>query len=96
MAEIEHFCDPNDKTHPKFQDLKDYKMLLYSACQQMDGKSEISINEAVGTGLVANGTLGFFMARIYQFLVIAEMLSTCSSGLRFNAANECHESVIGG
>jgi glycyl-tRNA synthetase len=71
MAEIEHFCDPNDKAHPKFQDLKDYKMLLYSACQQMDGKSamEISIGEAVGTGLVANETLGYFMARIHQFLI---------------------------
>jgi glycyl-tRNA synthetase len=71
MAEIEHFCDPNDKSHPKFEDVKDYKMLLYSACNQMDGKSavELSIGEAVQTGLVANETLGYFMARIHKFLI---------------------------
>lgn len=49
MAEIEHFCDPNEKTHPKFENVKDTVMLLYSACNQMDGKSAspITIGEAV-------------------------------------------------
>lgn len=71
MAEIEHFCDPNDKNHPKFEVVKDIGMLLYSACNQMDGKSaqHITIGEAVASGLVANETLGYFMARIYQFLL---------------------------
>lgn len=39
MAEIEHFCDPNDKNHPKFESVRDTELLLYSACNQMDGKS---------------------------------------------------------
>lgn len=39
MAEIEHFCDPNDKKHPKFESVRDTELLLYSACNQMDGKS---------------------------------------------------------
>lgn len=39
MAEIEHFCDPNDKNHPKFVSVRDTELLLYSACNQMDGKS---------------------------------------------------------
>lgn len=39
MAEIEHFCDPLDKRHPKFKTVRNTKMLLYSACNQMDGKS---------------------------------------------------------
>jgi len=71
MAEIEHFCDPRDKSHPKFSQVKDTVMKLYSACNQMDGKSaeSITIGEAVATGLVANETLGYFMARIHQFLV---------------------------
>ncbi|XP_050307037.1 glycine--tRNA ligase isoform X2 [Anthonomus grandis grandis] len=71
MAEIEHFCDPTDKSHPKFDRVKDVELLLYSACNQMDGKAaEIrTIGEAVGTGLVANETLGYFMARIQQFMV---------------------------
>lgn len=38
MAEIEHFCDPNDKKHPKFGNVRDTELLLYSACNQMDGK----------------------------------------------------------
>lgn len=49
MAEIEHFCDPNEKSHPKFNGIKDTEMLLYSACNQMDGKSaqKIKIGDAV-------------------------------------------------
>ncbi|KAK0166702.1 hypothetical protein PV327_004192 [Microctonus hyperodae] len=71
MAEIEHFCDPNDKSHPKFDTIKDTAMMLYSACNQMDGKSaqSITIGDAVTSGLVANETLGYFMARIQQFLL---------------------------
>ncbi|KAG8336516.1 hypothetical protein J6590_042033 [Homalodisca vitripennis] len=71
MAEIEHFCDPRDKSHPKFASVRDTVMKLYSACNQMDGKSaeSMTIGEAVDKGLVANETLGYFMARIHQFMV---------------------------
>ena len=71
MAEIEHFCDPRDKSHPKFVDVSDTKLMLYSACNQMDGKSAeiVKIGDAVSSGLVANETLGYFMARIQQFLL---------------------------
>ncbi|XP_043461109.1 glycine--tRNA ligase [Leptopilina heterotoma] len=71
MAEIEHFCDPDDKNHPKFENVKETPMLLYSACNQMDGKSAetITIGKAVESGLVANETLGYFMARIQLFLL---------------------------
>lgn len=71
MAEIEHFCDPNLKDHPKFDEVQDYEMTLYSACNQMDGKSasRLTIGEAVKTGLVANQTLGYFMARIQKYLL---------------------------
>lgn len=71
MAEIEHFCDPNHKDHPKFDQVKDVVMTLYSACNQMDGKaaSPITIGKAVSSGLVANQTLGYFMARIQLFLL---------------------------
>lgn len=71
MAEIEHFCDPDHKDHPKFADVADLELSLYSACNQMDGKSaaKIKIGEAVRSKLVANETLGYFMARIQQFLI---------------------------
>lgn len=70
MAEIEHFCDPNEKDHPKFADNRQIKMTLYSACNQMEGKSaqEIIIGDAVDQKLVANETLGYFMSRIQMFL----------------------------
>ena len=50
MAEIEHFCDPEDKSHPKFESVAKEEMLLYSACNQMDGNpaQRITIGEAVG------------------------------------------------
>lgn len=50
MCEIEHFVDPNNKQHPKFPKVRDYKVLLFSACNQMDGKSaqETTIGDAVG------------------------------------------------
>lgn len=49
MAEIEHFCDPRDKSHPKFVDVEDVEAVLYSACDQMDGKAakKVVIGKAV-------------------------------------------------
>lgn len=78
MAEIEHFCDPDLKDHPKFVDVADYEMALYSACNQMDGKSasRITIGEAVKSKLVANETLGYFMARIQMFLIKIGIIPT--------------------
>lgn len=70
MAEIEHFCNPSEKDHPKFANNRHIKMTLYSACNQMEGKSaqEITIGDAVDQKLVANETLGYFMSRIQMFL----------------------------
>lgn len=69
MCEIEHFCDSKD--HPKFDSLKDTAMLLYSANNQEQGKPAeiVTIGEAVSTGIVNNETLGYFMARIYLYLL---------------------------
>merc|ERR1719319_1749740 len=70
MAEIEHFCDPTDKSHPKFSKVANTEMHLYSADNQMKGESakQVKIGDAVSSGMVANETLGFFMARIQGFL----------------------------
>ncbi|XP_067612837.1 glycine--tRNA ligase isoform X2 [Eurosta solidaginis] len=82
MAEIEHFCDPALKDHPKFESIADTCLTLYSACNQMDGKSaqQLSIGEAVRNGLVANETLGYYMTRIHQFLMTIGIKPEC---LRF-------------
>lgn len=39
MAEIEHFVDPNEKEHPKFQNVADIYLYLYSAKAQVSGQS---------------------------------------------------------
>lgn len=55
MAEIEHFCDPSDKRYPKFNNVRNTEMLLYSACNQMDGQSaELkTVGEAVDSVSIA-------------------------------------------
>lgn len=39
MAEIEHFVDPNEKVHPKFSNVADLEILLFSAKAQTSGQS---------------------------------------------------------
>lgn len=72
MAEIEHFVDPEDKSHPRFAEVKDLKLKFLPKDVQESGSNKLvekTIGEAVSTGMVDNETLGYFIARIYQFLV---------------------------
>lgn len=72
MAEIEHFVDPDNKDHPRFDEVKDIKLNLLPANVQLDGKTDItvmSIGDAVAQGVVDNKTLGYFLGRIYLFLI---------------------------
>merc|ERR1719203_436930 len=89
MAEIEHFLDPEDKNHPKFDSVKDVEVSLYSACCQMEGKSvyKTTIGKAVEEKTIDNQTLGYFIARIQQFL---EKAGVDVSKMRFrqHMANE--------
>ena len=49
MAEIEHFVDASDKSHPKFQEVEHLLITLYSAENQVRGESPqtIKIGDAV-------------------------------------------------
>ncbi|KAJ3154890.1 Glycine--tRNA ligase 1, mitochondrial [Geranomyces michiganensis] len=71
MAEIEHYVDPNNKKHARFEDVRDLVVPLYSAEAQQAaaGPSHMSIGEAVSKGVINNETLGYFVARIYLFLI---------------------------
>lgn len=72
MAEIEHFVDPEDKTHHKFDTVKDVKLPLWTAqAQEENGAtvSDITLGEAVEKGIIGNETLAYFMARSYSFLI---------------------------
>ncbi|CAM6120142.1 unnamed protein product [Calypogeia fissa] len=70
LAEIEHFVDPDDKSHPKFKEVEHHEFLLYPRHEQMNLKPPVKtrIGDAVSKGVVNNETLGYFIARTYLFL----------------------------
>lgn len=73
MAEIEHFVHPDEKTHYKFSKIRDTLLpLLYRAEDSQEENQKIhvtKIGRAVEKGIVDNETLGYFIARVYLFLV---------------------------
>jgi len=70
QAEIEHFLDPLDKSHPKFKNVKDVKIKFYTCEAQMAGTDmqHITVGEALEKGVLENETMGYFIARIHQYL----------------------------
>ncbi|XP_068604059.1 glycine--tRNA ligase [Brachionichthys hirsutus] len=70
MAEIEHFVDPSEKVHPKFSDVADLDILLYSSTAQTSGQSAqtMKLGGAVEQGVINNSVLGYFIGRIYLYL----------------------------
>lgn len=91
MAEVEHFVDPQGgKRHARFGEVRDVKLRFLGRDTQLAGKTDLTtmpIGQAVETGLVDNETLGYFVARIYSFLV---KIGADSQKLRFrqHMANE--------
>lgn len=41
MAEIEHFVDPADKSHARFNEVKDVKLMLLPKNVQQEGRTEL-------------------------------------------------------
>uniref|UniRef100_A0A0G4HU21 glycine--tRNA ligase n=1 Tax=Chromera velia CCMP2878 TaxID=1169474 RepID=A0A0G4HU21_9ALVE len=83
MAEIEHFVHPEEKDHPKFEEIKHLCLPLFPRDRQLgDGKvvHDLSIGEAVEKKVIDNETLGYFLARTYLFLTGAGIQR---EGLRF-------------
>ncbi|KAM8823103.1 glycine--tRNA ligase [Spinachia spinachia] len=70
MAEIEHFVDPNEKVHPKFSNVADLNIMLYSSKAQTSGQSAhiVCLGDAVEQGVINNSVLGYFIGRIYLYL----------------------------
>ncbi|KAJ8025276.1 Glycine--tRNA ligase [Holothuria leucospilota] len=71
QLEIEHFIDPSDKDHPKFDNIADLEVLLFSGSNQMAGKSAVktTFGKAVADGVINSKVLAYFMARTYLFLL---------------------------
>jgi glycyl-tRNA synthetase len=89
LAEIEHFVDPGNKSHPKFSDVANFEFLMFPREEQMSGQSakKLCLGEVVAKGTVNKETVGYFIARVYLFLV---RLGTDKEQLRFRQhfANE--------
>jgi glycyl-tRNA synthetase len=72
MGEIEHFVDPEDKSHPKFKHYKHYILPLLSQHQQETtglALANMTLEQAVKEKIIDNETLAYFMARTYLFLI---------------------------
>lgn len=72
MAEIEHYVDPENKNHERFDEVRDVEIVLLDRHVQEGGSSEtkrMKVGDAVDQGTIANQTLGYFVARIHQFLL---------------------------
>ncbi|PWA82758.1 glycyl-tRNA synthetase / glycine--tRNA ligase [Artemisia annua] len=70
LAEIEHFVDPDDKSHPKYSEVSDLEFLMFPRKEQMEGQSAkiFRLGDAVSEGIVNNQTLAYFIGRVYLFL----------------------------
>jgi glycyl-tRNA synthetase len=82
MAEIEHFVDPRDKSHPNFASVAQKELVLFSREAQLgSGKTcTKAVGNAVAEGIVNNETLGYFMARTQLYL---EKIGLDPTKLRF-------------
>ncbi|KAI3855942.1 hypothetical protein MKW92_021828 [Papaver armeniacum] len=72
LAEIEHFVDPEDKSHPKFRKVADLEFLMFPREEQnavpVKEAVKLRLGDAVANGIVNNETLGYFIGRVYLFL----------------------------
>lgn len=71
MAEIEHYVDPLDKRHARFNEVRDVVLTLLPKDVQQEGRTDLTqmtVGDAVEKGIVDNETLGYFLGRTQLFL----------------------------
>ena len=69
MMEAELFVDPEDKTWPRYMDVRDRKVRLVPNTDEKE--VEMTLGEAVDSGIIGNETLGYFIWVTYDFLTSA-------------------------
>lgn len=71
LAEIEHFVNPNDKRHTKYNSIKGVQFFAWSRDRQLAGLEPllITIDEAVHAKMIDNETVAYFLARTQQFML---------------------------
>lgn len=84
MAEIEHFVDPDNKDHPRFNRVAELKLPLFTAANQALVErtiiKDLNLADAVAQKVIDNQTLAYFMARTYMFLT---SVGISAEGIRF-------------
>lgn len=76
QAEIEHFVNADDKSHPKFNTVRDCTVNLYGRAQQLVPPFQAfqsTIGQAVAEGIIANETLGYYIGRTNEFVRVIGM-----------------------
>lgn len=71
MAEIEHYVDPLDKKHHRFDEVADVEITALPKGVQEQGSTQtqrVRIGDAVASGMIENETLGYFIGRIALFM----------------------------
>ncbi|KAL8503306.1 hypothetical protein ACS0TY_022154 [Phlomoides rotata] len=95
LAEIEHFVDPENKSHPKFSDVSELKIFMFPRDDQVSGRQarKMLIGEAVYEGIIGDETLGYFIGRVFLFLT---RLGIDKDRLRFHRhlANEMEHYAV--
>lgn len=96
MAEAELFFEPDNKTHPRFHEVKDETMHLVS--DELD--SEMTAGEALQKGIIGNEALAYYMVITKKFL---ERVGIDTAKLRFRQhkrdemahyANDCWDAEL--
>ncbi|KAF1743170.1 hypothetical protein MXB_802, partial [Myxobolus squamalis] len=70
MAEIEHFIHPAKKFHPKFKNVANIALKLFSASDQLNNLTPCTttLQTAVDNKIIANDVLAYYIGRVFLFL----------------------------
>lgn len=83
QAEVEYFFDPNDESHPYFNQVSYLTLPFLTQTTQLENKEDslrINLIEAVKSGVLVNEILAYFLGKIYLF---ATMLGIPDANIRF-------------
>nr|CCC95542.1 unnamed protein product [Trypanosoma congolense IL3000] len=70
LAEIEHFVNPNDKSHERFDSVKGVEIWMWAREEQESNTEPVrtTVGDAVSRKIIDNETLGYFIGRTAMFL----------------------------
>lgn len=85
QAEIEYFVDPKDKSHPNWDEEKDYVIPILTSQMQKGDESvktvkKVKLVDAITNGYISHQTMAYFLARIHKF---AKLIGLNEDKIRF-------------